>query len=94
MLRAPRLPRWAASRGLVAGAGEVLARAARPGRRVSTAFGAVNQIVHQALSREQGVIMGVAKKAKRDAKAVKGKTKKGVGKAKHKGKKVKKAAKH
>ena len=33
--------------------------------------------------------MGVAKKAKRDAKAVKGKTKKDVGKAKHKGKKVK-----
>jgi hypothetical protein len=31
MLRAPGLPRWAASWGLVAGAGEVLARAARPG---------------------------------------------------------------
>jgi len=38
--------------------------------------------------------MGAAKKAKHDAKAVKGKTKKDVGKAKHKGKKVKNAAKH
>jgi hypothetical protein len=49
---------------------------------------------YQALLRGQGVAMGVAKKAKRDAKAVKGKTKKDVGKAKHKGKKVKKAVKH
>ena len=38
--------------------------------------------------------MGVGKKAKRDAKAVKGKTKKGAGKVKHKGKKAKNAAKH
>ncbi|HZZ53791.1 MAG TPA: hypothetical protein VFE26_05855 [Trebonia sp.] len=39
-------------------------------------------------------VMGVGKKAKRDAKAVKGKTKKGAGKVKHKGKKAKNAAKH
>jgi hypothetical protein len=38
--------------------------------------------------------MGVAKKAKNDAKAVKRKAKKDAGKAKHKGKKVKNAAKH
>ena len=31
--------------------------------------------------------MGVAKKAKHEAKSIKGKTKKGAGKAKHKGKK-------
>ena len=66
-----------------------------PGRRVSTAFGAVNQIVHVRRYPEgRGVVMGVAKKAKRDAKAVKGKAKKDASKAKHKGKKVKKAAKH
>ena len=39
-------------------------------------------------------VMGLGKKAKREAKAVKGKTKKNAGKAKHKGKKVKNAAKH
>jgi hypothetical protein len=39
-------------------------------------------------------VMGVAKKAKRDAKAVKHKGKKDAGKVKHKGKKAKKAAKH
>lgn len=39
-------------------------------------------------------VMGLGKKAKREAKAVKGKTKKDAGKAKHKGKKVKNAAKH
>lgn len=39
-------------------------------------------------------VMGLGKKAKRDAKAVKGKTKKGAGKVKHKGKKAKNAAKH
>lgn len=39
-------------------------------------------------------VMGVGKKAKRDAKAVKGKAKKGAGKVKHKGKKAKNAAKH
>jgi hypothetical protein len=39
-------------------------------------------------------VMGLGKKAKREAKAVKGKTKKGAGKAKHKGKKAKHAAKH
>ncbi len=38
--------------------------------------------------------MGVAKKAKHDVKAAKSKPKKGVGKVKHKGKKVKNAAKH
>jgi len=65
------------------------------GRRVSTAFGAVDEITHiRRYPEGKGVVMGVAKKAKRDAKAVKGKTKKDVGKAKHKGKKVKKAAKH
>ena len=40
------------------------------------------------------LVMGVAKKAKGDAKAVKHKGKKGAGKVKHKGKKAKKAAKH
>jgi hypothetical protein len=38
--------------------------------------------------------MGAAKKAKHEAKAVKGKTRKGAGKVKSKGKKGKKAAKH
>jgi hypothetical protein len=38
--------------------------------------------------------MGVAKKAKREAKAAMGKPKKGAGKVKHKGKKVKNAAEH
>jgi hypothetical protein len=46
-----------------------------------------------ALGRE-GLVMGVAKKAKRDAKAVKHKGKKDAGKVKHKGKKAKNAAKH
>ena len=39
-------------------------------------------------------VMGLGKKAKREAKAVKGKAKKDVGKVKHKGKKAKNAAKH
>jgi hypothetical protein len=39
-------------------------------------------------------VMGLGKKAKHDAKAVKGKTKKDAGKVKHKGKKAKNAAKH
>jgi hypothetical protein len=39
-------------------------------------------------------VMGVAKKAKHEAKAAKRKTKKDAGKVKHKGKKVKNAAKH
>ena len=39
-------------------------------------------------------VMGVGKKAKREARAVKGKTKKGAGKVKRKGKKAKNAAKH
>ena len=39
-------------------------------------------------------VMGLGKKAKREAKAVKGKTKKDAGKVKHKGKKAKNAAKH
>ena len=38
--------------------------------------------------------MGVAKKAKHEAKAAKNKPKKGAGKVKHKGKKAKNAAKH
>jgi hypothetical protein len=38
--------------------------------------------------------MGLGKKAKNKAKAVKGKTKKDAGKVKHKGKKAKNAAKH
>jgi hypothetical protein len=43
---------------------------------------------------QKGAVMGVGKKAKREAKAVRGKTKKGAGKVKHKGKKAKNAAKH
>jgi hypothetical protein len=39
-------------------------------------------------------VMGLGKKAKREAKTVKGKTKKGAGKVKRKGKKTKNAAKH
>src|ERR1700676_2598963 len=39
-------------------------------------------------------VMGLRKKAKHEAKAVKGKTKKDAGKVKHKGKKAKNAAKH
>jgi hypothetical protein len=42
----------------------------------------------------KGAVMGLGKKAKREAKAVKGKTKKDAGKVKHKGKKAKNAAKH
>ena len=38
--------------------------------------------------------MGVAEKAKHEAKAAKSKTEKDAGKVKHKGKKVKNAAKH
>ncbi len=38
--------------------------------------------------------MGVARKAKHEAKAAKGKSEKGAGKVKHKGKKAKNAAKH
>ena len=43
---------------------------------------------------EKEPVMGLGKKAKREAKAVKGKTKKDAGKVKHKGKKAKNAAKH
>jgi hypothetical protein len=43
---------------------------------------------------EKESVMGVGKKAKREAKAVKGKSKKGAGKVKSKGKKAKKTAKH
>ena len=43
---------------------------------------------------EEESVMGVAKKAKHEAKAAKSKPKKGAGKVKHKGKKVKNAAKH
>jgi hypothetical protein len=39
-------------------------------------------------------VMGLGKKAKNKAKAVKGKAKKDTGKVKHKGKKAKNAAKH
>ena len=39
-------------------------------------------------------VMGVGKKAKREAKVVKGKTKKDARKVKRKGKKAKRAAKH
>jgi hypothetical protein len=46
------------------------------------------------LRREGESVMGVAKKAKHEAKAAKRKTKKDAGKVKHKGKKVKNAAKH
>jgi hypothetical protein len=43
---------------------------------------------------EEEPVMGVAKKAKHEAKAVKSKTKKDAGKVKRKGKKAKDAAKH
>ena len=43
---------------------------------------------------EEESVMGVAKKAKHEAKAAKSKAKKGAGKVKHKGKKAKNAAKH
>jgi hypothetical protein len=43
---------------------------------------------------EEESVMGVAKKAKHEAKAAKSKIKKDAGKVKHKGKKVKNAAKH
>jgi hypothetical protein len=45
-------------------------------------------------SGREELVMGVAKKAKRDAKAVKHKGKKDARKVKHKGKKVKNAATH
>lgn len=43
---------------------------------------------------EEESVMGVAKKAKHEAKAAKSKSKKDANKIKHKGKKVKNAAKH
>ena len=43
---------------------------------------------------EEESVMGVAKKAKHEAKAAKRKAKKDAGKVKHKGRKVKNAAKH
>jgi hypothetical protein len=43
---------------------------------------------------EEESVRGVAKKAKHEAKVAKSKTKKDVGKVKHKGKKAKNAAKH
>jgi hypothetical protein len=43
---------------------------------------------------EEESVMGVAKKARHEAKAAKSKAKKDAGKVKHKGKKVKNAAKH
>jgi hypothetical protein len=43
---------------------------------------------------EEELVVGVAKKAKHEAKAAKSKTKKGAHKVKHKGKKAKNAAKH
>jgi hypothetical protein len=43
---------------------------------------------------EEESVMGVAKKAKYEAKAAKSKARKDAGKVKHKGKKVKNAAKH
>jgi hypothetical protein len=43
---------------------------------------------------EEELVMGVAKKAKHEAKSAKRKTKKDAGKVKHKGKKVKNSAKH
>jgi hypothetical protein len=46
-----------------------------------------------ALGQEESV-MGVAKKAKRGAKSIKGNAKKDAGKVKHKGKKAKNAAKY
>jgi hypothetical protein len=69
--------------------------------------GAIGAPRPRRLSRERGpyaatllpqdakeLVMGLGKKAKREAKAVKGKTKKDAGKVKHKGKKAKNAAKH
>ena len=49
---------------------------------------------HGVSGEEEEPVMGVAKKAKHEAKAAKGKTKKDAGKVKHKGKKAKNAAKH
>jgi hypothetical protein len=43
---------------------------------------------------EEESVVGVAKKAKHEARAAKSKSKKGAGKVKHKGRKVKNAAKH
>ena len=43
---------------------------------------------------EEESVVGVARKAKHEAKAAKSKTKKGAGKVKHKGKKAKNAPKH
>jgi len=43
---------------------------------------------------EKESVMGVARKAKHEAKAAKSKTKKDARKVKHKGRKVKNAAKH
>jgi hypothetical protein len=65
-------------------------------RRVSgsSAGNAVRMWQRRCRRTQKEPVMGVGKKAKREAKAVKGKTKKGAGKVKHKGKKAKNAAKH
>jgi hypothetical protein len=67
-----------------------------PERRVSgsSAENAVRMWQRWCRKTQREPVMGLGKKAKRDAKAVKGKTKKGAGKVKHKGKKAKNAAKH
>jgi hypothetical protein len=66
-------------------------------RRIISGSSAENAVrIWQGWSRitRKEPVMGLGKKAKRKAKAVKGKTKKDAGKVKHKGKKAKNAAKH
>ena len=65
--------------------------AASPAARLATrsACGSADAAEHK-----KEPVMGLGKKAKREAKAVKGKTKKDARKVKHKGKKAKNAAKH
>jgi hypothetical protein len=65
------------------------------GRRVSgsSAGNAVRMWQRWCRGIQKESVMGLGKKAKNKAKAVKGKTKKDAGKVKHKGKKAKNAAK-
>ena len=67
-----------------------------PERRISgsSAENAVRMWQRWCRRTQKEPVIGLGKKAKREAKAVKGKTKKDAGKVKHKGKKAKNAAKH
>jgi uncharacterized protein YjbJ (UPF0337 family) len=64
------------------------------GRRVSGSSAGTRSVYGSAAADAKEPVMGLGKKAKNKAKAVKGKTKKDAGKVKHKGEKAKNAVKH